>query len=383
MTIPTHPEILQASQHLLTHYQQKYPEVSGTYFEDESWCSGFRLHAPGFRENNGPLFLHHNRPVTNVMILIHGLSDSPYYMKSIATFLYRKGFNVVLPLLSGHGLKEPNLAMKDDHLAEHWTADVDAAIHVARMLGQQISMGGLSTGATLSVNAALRQPDLINGGLLLFSAALDIGLRNEWLGKTLAWIHSGTQALREMLPSIEIPDTGTAINPLTQLVRNPMAKWLGKTDIPLEQLGLFARNMMKWVDGGYAGQGPNPYKYPTVSYHGSWQLIRLLMENERLARNTKLIQPVFAAHSIADQTALLKGVIRLFSKLNGPSYLFLIEETPPVPHSCIVLEKSIRLHSEILPAMPEPTANPRFTDMMESAYGFFKACGIIPVNLAH
>ena len=39
-----------------------------------------------------------------MIVLIHGITDSPYYMEAIGKQFYAKGYNVVLPLLPAHGL---------------------------------------------------------------------------------------------------------------------------------------------------------------------------------------------------------------------------------------------------------------------------------------
>jgi esterase/lipase len=41
-------------------------------------------------------------------VLIHGLTDSPYFMTAIGEYFFGNlGYNVYLPLLQCHGLKEP------------------------------------------------------------------------------------------------------------------------------------------------------------------------------------------------------------------------------------------------------------------------------------
>jgi esterase/lipase len=112
----------------------------------------------------------------NAIVLVHGLTDSPYFMKDIGEYFCTKmGFDVYIPLLRTHGLKEPE-DMKDASLKE-WQKDVRFAVDKAKESDGKVSIGGLSTGGTLSVELALKDEQSIDGGVFLFSAAL--GLANS------------------------------------------------------------------------------------------------------------------------------------------------------------------------------------------------------------
>ena len=54
-----------------------------------------------------PKIIDHGIKKNNVIVLIHGLTDSPYFMEAIGERFALMGFNVLIPLLPGHGLKEP------------------------------------------------------------------------------------------------------------------------------------------------------------------------------------------------------------------------------------------------------------------------------------
>jgi len=63
-----------------------------------------------------------------VAVLIHGLSDSPYSMKSTARLLQARGYTVIVPRMPGHGLAVGGL--RDAHW-EDWVAAVNIAIPFA------------------------------------------------------------------------------------------------------------------------------------------------------------------------------------------------------------------------------------------------------------
>src|SRR5262249_20793557 len=156
----------------------------------------------------------------DAIVLIHGLSDSPFYMDAIGRAFYAAGCTVILPLLPAHGLKDPDHAMEDGDLAEKWKLMTDQAVAVAHQLGDRVSVGGFSTGGALSVNIALRHPEQIDGGIFLFSAALNVGEMNQLAGRSL----------------------------------------------------LIAPALARREDGDYRGDGPNPYKYPVFTLFGGLQL---------------------------------------------------------------------------------------------------------------
>ena len=259
-----------------------------------------------------------------MVILVHGLTDSPYYMDAIGRRFHAAGATVVFPLLPGHGLLEPDKAMEDDELAKKWKATVDSAVDIAHRLGERVSIGGLSTGGALAVNKALRDPATINGGVFLFSAALDVGTLNQFLGG------------------------GVLLAPI------------------------YARNK----DGDYRGTAPNPYKYPKFSQFGGMQLTRVTKENKALLEEDGFTQPTFAVHSIHDTAALIKGIGALFRAHKGTAISIVLAQNPPVAHASVVLEEDIELDAaklspdEDLPAVPK--ANPNFRGTSELAIAFFR-----------
>jgi len=71
---------------------------------------------------NYPAMMLHAEPVPDVIVLTHGLTDSPYYMTAIARAFYSAGANIVMPLLPAHGLLDPDKAMEEIDLPDQWKA---------------------------------------------------------------------------------------------------------------------------------------------------------------------------------------------------------------------------------------------------------------------
>ena len=116
--------------------------------------------------------MEHTLPPKRAIVLVHGLTDSPYFLSAIAGhFYFNLGYNVYMPLLQGHELNSPN-GMEGVEL-EEWKANVWFAVRTAADRVDRVSIGGLSTGGTLSFYMACTKPQ-IKGDLYLFSAALDL-----------------------------------------------------------------------------------------------------------------------------------------------------------------------------------------------------------------
>ncbi|MDU0354310.1 alpha/beta fold hydrolase [Paraglaciecola aquimarina] len=159
-------------------------------------------------DGNGPFILHHNHVTDKVVVLFHGLSDSPFYLKSIAKALHQQGYNVVVGLLLGHGKKYADKDMQDRSLSSRWRQHVSELVQLSRHLGTKTDIGGFSTGGILAIEYALLNPQSVHA-LVLFSGALALNDSVETLSKV--W---GVQSL------------------------------------------------LKWYDGEYSTAGPNKYKYP-------------------------------------------------------------------------------------------------------------------------
>lgn len=112
------------------------------------------------------------------ILLLHGLTDSPYSLRSLAEFFFEKGYYVLAPRLPGHGTTPGALLSVS---FRDWTHVVDlAAEEVTRRLGADLPflIGGYSNGGALSLNYTLnsllsgrgRTPDR----LILLSPAVAI-----------------------------------------------------------------------------------------------------------------------------------------------------------------------------------------------------------------
>ncbi|WP_373542756.1 alpha/beta hydrolase [Chamaesiphon sp.] len=260
----------------------------------------------------------------NAIVLVHGLTDSPYFMRDIGEyFCTEMGFDVYIPLLRAHGLKEPE-DMKDASLIE-WRKDVRFAVDVAKESKGKVSIGGLSTGGTLSVEMALTNTQSIDGGVFLFSAAL--GLAS----------HAGNLA--------------------KIFLRTPLAKFFDYID-----------------DSNLTNDSPsgNPYRYSKMDIGAAAKLSELMKEIDGLTNNNVLIQPLFAAHSEADTTANIDEIEELVNR-SKKAEMFRIGKNFAVPHASIVLKSPVLSFNN----SPLEPSNPFFDKMTKSLHTFADKYGLI------
>lgn len=229
---------------------------------------------------NGPYILAPEKTPKGVIVLFHGLSDSPFFMGSIAQELQKQGYLVVAPLTPGHGKKEAGFDMKDDLLLSRWYIHIEKVMQFAGSFNLPVTVGGFSTGGAFATHYAIHHPERVNA-LLLFSGALQLSksaeaMSNIWGIKSIA----------------------------------------------------------RWLDGEYETEGGHPYKYPSVASYSALVLMDLIKEIRATLKDDKDINfPIFAAHSLADRVTLFSGIEHLTQAINGNHTLFKIDESYDLCHA--------------------------------------------------
>lgn len=310
------------------------------------------------RPATGPLVFDHGEPRAEAVVLIHGLSDSPFFMCALARVLFDAGANVVLPLLSGHGLAEPLPGAHAPHLAKRWQADAEAALAFARTRGRRVSAGGFSTGGVLAVWLHTHHPQTVDGGLILFSAAFDFAPKLRFAAAC-----SGT---------------------VEERMRSPWRRWC------YAALARFAKGRERELPWRWR----NPYRI-RLSDYAALELGVLRRETLQGLARQPLDAPLFIAHSVDDPVVPIAGLERLTADHAAPERIerFVIDDqraancralesdcvrpAEPTP-SCGVAHASVVLATPIRPdgAAQGPvceTANPRFAEMAADAVTFLRA----------
>ena len=309
------PEIVS----LVEHYKKRLGKINLSFSEQKSGTEQtIDFLSPALKKGNHHRIFYHGKTTPDVIILTHGLSDSPYYVKDIGRKFFKAGCNVILILLPGHGLVKIGVKMEEEKLKRKWSKELDMAVSVSKTLGKRISLGGFSTGACLSLNKALRDPKLISGGLFFFSAALDLGYMAH-----------------------------------------------GSNYFP------FAHTIARYTDGELKSIGSNPYRYPYINNAAGLEVVRLIDETWKRLTVKKIDQPVFIAHSVHDTRVSFGGIQTFMSTHVQRGFTFLISEN--IAHSQLVLKKPITLDLKQKHGVRDtPPSNPKFNWMMENAIRYFQ-----------
>ncbi|MFW2365118.1 MAG: alpha/beta hydrolase [Desulforhopalus sp.] len=266
----------------------------------------------------------HQKPTGKSIVLVHGLTDSPYFLSAIGEFFHlRLGYDVYLPLLQCHGLNEPR-GMAGVDLSE-WKKNVRFAIRTAALRGDRVSLGGLSTGGALSFFMACNEVK-VDGELYLFSPAL--GLYGDRFGI------------------------------------------IGRFKEVVLRFGI-----TRYFDSRRPLVGDNPYRYDRVTYNSAEELAMLIRENQKfmaeLRRSNLPSRRIFAAWTECDRVVSLE-LIQELEQIVGRSLFtsFVIPESVGVKHASVVLQEPVyALGAEVEKELLED-ANPYFSIMMEAVADF-------------
>jgi alpha-beta hydrolase superfamily lysophospholipase len=218
------------------------------------------------------------------IVLVHGLSDSPYTMHNLGERMAAAGLHVVMLRLPGHGTAPSGLLRVR---WQDWAAAVRiAARHVRARIGpdKPLYLGGFSTGAALSVEyclARLQGEDLpIVDRLVLLSPAI---------GVTQAAALAVWQARLSSLPGLE---------------------------------------KVAWDS---IGPEFDPYKYVSFAVNAADQIYRLTaVINARMRALSKdgtgvRLPPILAFQSIADSTVTAETLVKvLFSRLSPSGHRLVV-----------------------------------------------------------
>ncbi|RKX87479.1 MAG: hypothetical protein DRP70_08375 [Spirochaetes bacterium] len=222
------------------------------------------------------------------VLLVHGLSDSPYHMRRIGEFLSYDGYYVIGLRLPGHGTVPS--ALLDVSWQDWYQAVEFAAGFVQKEISRRGSgifvMGGFSTGAALNLRYSLEQ--ITEGGnklpdkLLFFSPAFGITPYAYFtkLHEIFSWIPS------------------------------------------------FYKFKWQSIEPEY-----DPYRYSSWSFNAGYQIYRLAKKNWKLVKKVssrdeylEKVPPMIAFQSRLDATVLPEKVYELYDLIApAASQLFIFD----------------------------------------------------------
>ena len=106
------------------------------------------------------IFLTHGDKMPKAIVFFHGGTNSPRQFEALGKIFYEKGYNVLIPRIPHHGLKD---RMTEDYAkltALELTQLSDESMDIAQGLGEHISVAGLSMGANMASWLAQNRSDI-------------------------------------------------------------------------------------------------------------------------------------------------------------------------------------------------------------------------------
>ncbi len=195
------------------------------------------------------------------VLLIHGLTDSPFEMRDLAAHFHERCYLVYGLLLPGHGTRPGDLLAVT---MEEWIKATRYGIAALRPRVAKLYVGGFSTGGALAVHAALNNEPV--DGLLLFAPALGL-------------------------------------------------------DSSIAFLAPAASGVQPWQD---VASDEDPTKYESFTTNAAAQIWRLIRELEFERGNRALKVPLFVVQSADDKTVDPKETIEYFRRVGDARSRILI-----------------------------------------------------------
>lgn len=100
------------------------------------------------------------------VVLLHGFTNCPQQYSAIAQAYADAGYNVVIPLLPGHGEADRLTKAPSDVGPDDLVAAADEAVDIAAGLGRNVTVVGLSGGGTLASWLAYQRDEVTEAVLL-------------------------------------------------------------------------------------------------------------------------------------------------------------------------------------------------------------------------
>jgi esterase/lipase len=138
-----------------------------------------RVAAPGGRT----ILMTHGARTARIVVLFHGLTNSPRQYEHLGAVLYEAGDNVYIPRLPHHAERNGNAKTLASLTAEELRACADSAVDAAQGLGDTVVVAGVSAGGTITAWVAQNRPDVRRA--VIVAPLLEIGRVPSFLGAPL------------------------------------------------------------------------------------------------------------------------------------------------------------------------------------------------------
>lgn len=242
--------------------------------------------------------LTHGEKTENVIVLFHGFTSCPKQMAVLGEQLYDHGYNVLIPLQPHHGELDRINNTTNQISSEELAAFAMESVDIARGLGDNVTVAGISGGGALSVWLAQERDDI--------------------------------QTAMPIAPFLGIRFIPTPLN-------RPVANLLDH--IP---------NIPQWWDPVKKENNPytGEYQYPRYGTHGLAEYLRLGFAAERDAKVEAPAAKIIMVSNASDPS-VSNGIIDQFIQLweqheqagDGDIESFRFDKSLDLPHDVITPER--------------------------------------------
>ncbi|OUL57242.1 alpha/beta hydrolase [Pseudoalteromonas ulvae] len=225
------------------------------------------------------------------ILLIHGLTDSPYLFHDLAGYFYQQGFNVRTILLPGHGTAPSDLA----HIKmTQWQHSAEYAIERTLTDFEQVYLGGFSTGGALIFDYLMYQAQVSDKikGLLMWSPASQAKSEQAWLAKYVAaipfvtWLDKDADVDFAKYESFSF-NAGAQVYSLMNRIEEKQFNTLNRHDIPLLLIAsevdqtIETRASLKLAKFWYQNPDRRSQKQDKVIYYGQRDKAQPLLDTQQ------------------------------------------------------------------------------------------------------
>ena len=244
---------------------------------------------PGMNPACSLQFMAHGNKTARAIILVHGYTTCPAQFHDLGQRFYDGGYNVLIAPLPRHGLADRMTTEHSRLTAEELAAYADQTVDIARGLGGQVIMMGISLGGVTTAWAAQNRGDI-----------------------DLAVIISPAFGFKQ------IP------TPLTAAVMN---------------IYMALPDSYEWWNPDFKENTPPPYAYPRYSKHALVQALRLGFATwagvERVKPAAKKISVVFNASDESVNNLLTVEVVKTWQEHQANLSTYEFEAGLHLPHDII------------------------------------------------
>lgn len=133
-----------------------------------------------------PNALTHGEKTDKVVVFFHGFTSCPEQFRELGEQFYELGYNVYIPRMPHHGHTDQLSEALLETSAEELAAFASESIDIARGLGDEVTVGGLSGGGTITAWVAQEHEDVEHA--VMIAPFLGIGFIPTILNRPLARI---------------------------------------------------------------------------------------------------------------------------------------------------------------------------------------------------